>query len=328
MQTIGKKCYSKTDGLTFCNARKKILIMNDRKLRKPTIFIMVITLSSLWGLSFLFGKVLLRELEPIQVLASRWTISALFFAALMLAGKLRIDFHKKRLPFLVAAALIEPCTYSLCEMYGLDMTSASVSSIFIATIPLAVLLSQLLFFHRRPTVLSVISICTAFGGVLICTVFSPQFSISGDMTGYVVLAGTVATGAAYAGVSAKAGEDYSPFEITAVMSFSGALWFDALNFIMGYGTATVTSYAGKPGMIACVLILGLLCSSACYIMFNRLLSSMNPAIANSIVANSVTAVGVISGIFILDDPAGLYTAIGLVLTIGGVLLSSKDMQSS
>ena len=50
------------------------------------------------------------------------------------------------------------------------------------------------------------------------------------MTGYVVLAGTVATGAAYAGVSAKAGEDYSPFEITAVMSFSGALWFDALNF--------------------------------------------------------------------------------------------------
>ena len=51
---------------------------------------------------------------------------------------------------------------------------------------------------------------------------------------------------------------------------------------------------------------------------------MNPASASNLISNSTTAIGVISGIVLAGDSFGLYTIIGLIMTIGGIWLASID----
>lgn len=298
--------------------------MDKNKTSKVTILLMVIVASLMWGTSFLSIKIMLRWLEPIQVLTARWTVAAIFFLILVLIGKLRIDVHKPEFKFLVLNAIIEPCLYSVFETYAVDLTSASTSAIFIATIPCVVLLMQVVFFHRKAKPAVLFGILIAFAGVFVCTYFAPGFSLSGRAAGFVALALTILTGALYALTSPRAGAGYNSITVTAMMAFVGCLVFHIENIAMGNEAATFTTLAAHPEALALTVYLGLGCSALCYFIFNRLMVVMDTAVANNIIANSVTAVGVISGVLLLGDPGGWYTAVGLVLTIAGVLLSSKD----
>ena len=56
--------------------------------------------------------------------------------------------------------------------------------------------------------------------------------------------------------------------------------------------------------------------------YNFVLGKLPATIGANLVANSVTAVGVISGCVFAGDPFGWYTAVGVTLTITGVCLSS------
>lgn len=303
--------------------------MNNNKTGKSLIALMVLAVAFLWGFSFIFSKVLLRSLEPVRLLAARWTLAALFFLVLIIGGKLRIHVRRSGFFNLVIVALIEPCAYSVFETYGLKFTSASVSSIFIAVIPCAVLLSQMLFFHRKPDISVIAGILIAFCGVIVCTVFSPDFHSGGTFYGYLCMMGAVVCGAAYASFAARAGQTHSEMEITACMAFGGAVFFNLLNFGGGYGAKTYTLYFSSGFVdgkaLICLLILGLGCSSLCYIIANRLIREISPTIANNLIGNSVTVIGVLAGVLLLGESAGLYTIIGLTLTIGGVLLSAHKL---
>ena len=187
-----------------------------------------------------------------------------------------------------------------------------------------VLLMQVVFFHRKAKPAVLFGILIAFAGVFVCTYFAPGFSLSGRAAGFVALGLTILTGALYALTSPRAGAGYNSITVTAMMAFVGCLVFHIENITMGNEAATFTTLAAHPEALALTVYLGLGCSALCYFIFNRLMVVMDTAVANNIIANSVTAVGVISGVLLLGDPGGWYTAVGLVLTIAGVLLSSKD----
>ena len=53
---------------------------------------------------------------------------------------------------------------------------------------------------------------------------------------------------------------------------------------------------------------------------------MDVALANNMTSSLVTVIGVAAGIFIAGDPGGLYTVIGLAMTVVGVWLSSQAQE--
>lgn len=71
-----------------------------------------------------------------------------------------------------------------------------------------------------------------------------------------------------------------------------------------------------------VLFLGICCSCLSYLIFNYVLGKLPATIGTNLVANSVTAVGVLSGCLFAGDPFGWYTVVGVALTITGVCLAS------
>ncbi|MGN0659972.1 MAG: DMT family transporter [Emergencia sp.] len=304
--------------------------MNGKKLTDQKWFIyMLVPLCALcWGLSYLGTSVTLKKLSVMELLAMRWTVSALLFIILAALRVIRVQFRGKDIKLVLLVGILQPCIYALLETLGVKLTTTSESSIFIATIPLLVLLIGILFLHKKSSPRTIAAIIMAFAGVVICVAFSPEFSLGGKGLGYLFLLGAVLTGALYTYSSARAAEQFDAVEITFCISVMGSIFFNCISLAMGNGFSCYVQCFRDGKLLAGVLFLGICCSCVCYLIFNFVLGKLPTAIGTNIVSNSVTAVGVISGCVFAGDPFGWYTVVGVALTIAGVCLSSTESEDS
>lgn len=278
-----------------------------------------------WGFSFVGADILMDTYAPIQTLSLRWLVAGFVFLVLIATGRLRLGLSGKAKKWLFINAAIQPCIYALFEIYGLQLTTATITSIFTATNSSMALLLGVLFFGRRASAKGILGVVAAFAGIVICTVFAPGFTAGGKLFGYLLLFLMVVCGGLYMQTSAKAGEDLPPLSVTAVMSFFAAPWFMLLNFVCGYGVETYTSVFSDWRLVACTLFLGLCCSVLAYVGFNYVLgTASDPAVAGNVVTSMITVIGVVAGVLFRGDPAGWHTVVGLALTITGVVISSKE----
>ena len=190
-----------------------------------TIFL-VAMVSIGWGVAFISLATLLKVLAPMQLLACRWTITAVLFLILIAAGRIRIRLRgRKNVPFLFLAGLFEPCAYSILEAYGVKMTSASTSAIFVATIPCMTLILGILLFRNKADWKLVASLIITFAGVVVATFFSPAFAMGGTRAGMLCMTAGVVAASMYSLSSKKASGDFDASTVTAVMAFEGAILF-------------------------------------------------------------------------------------------------------
>lgn len=297
--------------------------MNKITEKKWFLYSLVPICALTWGFSFFGTTVALKSVEPMQLLAMRWTVSALLFLTLAALKVIKISYKGKSLKMVLAVGLLQPCIYSIFETTGIKYTTTSESSIFIATIPLVVLLIGELFLHRKNSLRTRFAIVLAFAGVVTCVVFSPEFSLDARGFGYLLLAGAVITGALYSFVSSGASKEYSAVEVTFTISMMGCIFFNVLNFAMGYGFSGYIACFSDMKLMGGVIFLGIGCSCVAYLIFNYVLSVLPTAIATNLISNSTTAVGVISGCLFAGDAFGWYTVLGLGMTITGICISSS-----
>lgn len=297
---------------------------NERRGLSGKMIAAALLAAGAWGFSFIAIDIMLESYDPIQILAIRWPIAALFFAVAGLTGRVKMSFRGKPKKWILLTAAVQPCLYAIFETYGVEYTSASMSSIFIATIPCMILILGMLFFHRRTKPIGIAGILIAFTGVVICTVGGPNFAAGGRVLGYLFLIGAIFCGGVYSQFSAEAGKHYSAIEVTAVMAFAGAAWYVVLNFVTGYGMTTYTMLASDFRLVLGALFLGLACSAGGYFGFNYVIGkAKDPAIAGNIVESMITVIGVTAGVLLRGDAAGLYTVIGVAVTLTGVIISSR-----
>ena len=290
--------------------------------QKWFIYALVPICALMWGLSYLGTSVTLAYLGVMELLALRWTVSALLFLILIALRIVKVSYKGKNVKLVLLVGILQPCIYSIFETLGIKYTTTSESSIFIATIPLMVLIIGALSLRRKNDRRTIFAIIMAFTGVIVCVAFSPEFSLGGKGIGYLFLIGAVISGAIYTYASSRAASEFDAIEITFTISVMGAVFFNAVSFAMGNGLRGYILCFTDMKVLAGVLFLGICCSCLCYLIFNYVLGKMPTAIGTNLVANSVTAVGVISGCVFAGDPFGWYTAAGVALTIGGVCISS------
>lgn len=113
--------------------------------------------------------------------------------------------------------------------------------------------------------------------------------------------------------------------ITAVMSFMGMILFNGICLLEGGRGQMYVTFFTHWQVAAGIAFLGICCSVICYAGFNKLLCTLDISIANNLTSAMITIIGVVAGVTVNGDPAGLYTVIGLTMTVSGVWLSSKSM---
>ena len=293
--------------------------------KKLFLGLLILLMGSIWGLSFLATNIAMSRFAPIQTLTLRWTSAALVFLVLAATGRIRLPGKTPGLGFLLATGAAMPCVYGLFEAPGIRMTSVSESGVIIGSMPIFSLLIERLIRRKRTDWLTVAGILICFGGVVICTVLTPGFTVSGRLLGYVLLLVAVMAGAAYMHFSSKAGAWYTSAQITAAMAVMGCVFFNALNLIEGYGPDTYRDCFQHPEAGLACLFLGVLCSSLCYLLMNYVLSKVeNTAVASNLGNSWTTVVAVVSGI-VMGDPFGWYTAVGLALIVAGLFLCARKV---
>ena len=290
---------------------------------KVVLYGLAVLQSIVWGFSFLGTKTALAVLTPIEIVAIRWTIAAAILILLVACGILKINLKKENLKTLIGAAMLQPCVYSICEAYGVSLTTTSESSILVAMGPVVVVLLSVVFLKEKIGIASIGAIVLAFVGVVTAISMNESFSLGGKFLGYLIMGIGVVTCSLFTIASNRLSGTFAPMEITFVMTVQGSIFFNAIVFLFGRGPSIYRICFSDFKTAAAVLFLGLGCTFFCYMVFNLVVAKLPAHVASALQLNLVTLTGVLSGILCNGDPWNIFTVIGLAIMLTGIVLSNR-----
>ena len=105
----------------------------------------------IFGLSFMFSRVVLLTVDTFVMLALRFSIAFLAMNVLVVARVVKVDLKKDLRP-LLALGLFQPVLYFTFESLGIKLTNSVISGSMIATVPVAGMLLGAVFLTERFTV--------------------------------------------------------------------------------------------------------------------------------------------------------------------------------
>jgi drug/metabolite transporter (DMT)-like permease len=276
---------------------------------------LLLILGAIWGASYLFIKIGLRDMSPSVVSFLRVALGALALLPLALSqGALR-GLGARFWTLLLVGAIQVAVPFVLIAQGEEEITSA-LAGILIASAPLFTALLAVWVDHdERSSGLRLVGVLVGVAGV--------GFLLGVDLggSGAALLGGLMvvlaALGYAIGGFLAKhrLSEISSVGVSTAVMIFSSLLLLPA-------AIATAPSEAPGLGPLAAVAVLGVLGTGVAFVIFYGLIASVGPARA-FLVTYIAPGFAVVYGAVFLSEEVTPVTIIGLVLILAGSWLAAE-----
>ena len=274
-------------------------------------WVMLITLATVWGGSFLFNAILVAELPVITIVAIRVTV-----AALALWGFVRVTGRK--IPttpqvwgaLLILGVLNNAIPFSLI-VQGQTQITSGLASILNATTPFfTILVAGFFLTDERFSVLRVLGVVVGFSGVILMVGAEALGSLGADFWAQLC-----ALGAALSyGFASVFGRRFRELKVDPVMVATGqvtmsslvlwpsALWIDGPQDILGLSFNAAASMFG----------LAVLCTSFAYILYFRILERAG-ATNISLVTFLVPISAIILGVLVLGESIFIKEIIGMTL---------------
>ena len=274
----------------------------------------------IFGFSFMFSKVALGVMNPIELIAYRFLLAALVLYALKFFKLIKINLKGKKLRVLLLVSLAEPVTYFIFESLGLNLTSSFEAGLMISLIPVITVAFSLIFLKERVKLVQVLFMLMSLGGVLFINLMKEDISLTGNLLGIIFLLIAVTASGFYNIGSKKASTSFSPVEITYVMMWVGAITFNSILIVNNVIKGTMKSYFSPLlswQAIIPILYLGILSSILAFFLVNYSISKMKVS-QFSVLANITTIVSIFAGVFILKERFLWYHIVGSIVILLGV----------
>jgi drug/metabolite transporter (DMT)-like permease len=274
-------------------------------------------LAVLWGSGFLFIKVALEGMSPIQIVLGR-----LVAAAVVMVGV--IAYRKEHLPcrFLpwthlaVMAVVTNIAPYFLFAWAELHITS-SLAGVLNATTPLFTLLLAVSTHTERLTAPRLAGLILGFVGVVVLAAPWQDGALGSSLFGIgAALLASVCYAASYVYARRFLSDgELSPLVLSSGQMIAGAILLTLLSPAVARQPVTLTA-----NVVASVIVLGVLGTGIAYVLNYRLIADEG-ATAASTVTYLLPIVAVILGVLILSEPLSWNLALGGVVILVGVGLS-------
>jgi drug/metabolite transporter (DMT)-like permease len=281
---------------------------------------MLLGLSLIWGASFLFIKVAVRELEPSTLIWARVGLGALTLipvSFIVLGGAdtvrgLRADWR----PFLVMGVLNTAIPFWLLSWAEEDIDSG-LAAIVQAAAPLATaVLAIWVDRSQRVTGARLVGLFVGIGGVAILVGFPGGGSSPIRALAVVGSAVCYALAALYSG--RRLGHVSPMLVATGTMLAATLVTFPA-------GLAQAPGELPGWKTIASMLALGIGGTALAYILYFGLIAGAGASKA-ILVTYLVPPIAVVYGVLVLDEPLRPSAIVGLVLILGGVGLGTGNLR--
>ena len=276
---------------------------------------MLAGLALIWGASFMFIKVAVRELTPATLITCRLGLAALTLAIIVpfaLGGRRTITEVRDNWGWLCVVALVNTAIPFWLLSWGETRIDSGLASIIQAAVPIFNALIAFGFFHEvRVTGMRLVGVAIGFVGVALLVGAQPQGKVLAALA-VVGMALGYGVGGLLAGRHLRT---VSPLVVAlASTSFSTVL-------ALPFGAAQAPHHAPGWKVIGSVLALGIPGTALAYLLFFGMIAGAGAAFA-SLVTYLIPPIALAYGAIFLGERFGPAAYGGLALILGGVALGT------
>jgi drug/metabolite transporter (DMT)-like permease len=272
----------------------------------------------LWASSFIALKLAFKGYEPMLVIWGRMLVGS--FCFIFLFRKLRhIKYQKGDGKYLLFMAICEPCIYFIFEAKALQLTTASQAGLITAMLPLLVAFGAMAFLKETVTRQTLTGFAVAIVGACWLSLAADSSDdaphpLLGNFLEFLAMVAAAGYTLSLKHLSAR----YSPFFLTAVQCWVGAIFFAF--FLLSPDINLPREFYPIPALA--VFYLGSFVTLGAYLLFNYGVSLI-PASRASAYVYLIPVFSVILGFIVLGErfTSSQYFASALVLF--GVYLSQR-----
>ncbi len=276
---------------------------------RMAILAMVIA-CTIWGTSFVFGKIALRELSVSHVILLRFVLASV--ALLPVLIKYRSQIPVRELPLLFLTGFVAVPVSFLAQFHGLALTTVTRASLIVGAAPPLMALAGMIFFGERPSLRIWAAVAVSLTGIVAISGF-PGAGGSWIGDGLVFL--SIVTSVAWVIMVKRISQRLTSLVATGTTIVFGTLTLIPFT-IAGDGFPRLDL---SPDVWLSVLVLGALCTALAFVLWNWGLERY-PASRAGVFLNIEPAVGALLGISLWGNSFGAGTALGGALIIGAALL--------
>jgi drug/metabolite transporter (DMT)-like permease len=276
---------------------------------------MLIALALLWGASFLFIKVAVRELTPATLITGRLGLAALTLAALVpfvVGSGETLRQLRAHAGWLLVVALVNTAIPFWLLSWGETRIDSGLASIIQASVPIFnALIAFVAFRDVRVTGAPLVGVAIGFLGVALLVGAQPEGKVLGALA---------VVGMAFCyGVGGLLTGRYLKTATPMVVAFASS----AIATLVWLPVGVVEAPSQAPGWktIASVVALGIPGTALAYLLFFGLINGPGAAYA-SLVTYLIPPIALAYGAILLDERFGAYALGGLALILAGVALGT------
>lgn len=281
----------------------------------------LISAMAIWGLSFLAIKDVIETIPIFSLLFARFLLATLLLGILGISRK-ALRLPKRELLTLAGLSILSPVGYFLFETYGVFYTQPSHVAVIIATIPIAVYLIAFARKQEKLTWRRSAGILIAYSGILILIGWGKNEAGASPLGDLLVL-GAVLCAASRTTLIKDVLRRVTPLQLTFYQFFFSLFVFGPLALTEGFSwIGQVTAFT-----LLELVFLGVFCSAVAFLFMHYALVHLS-ATQVAVSANLVPIITLIAEIGILGTMITIPKALGMAITLFGVLLTQMDRSSN
>jgi drug/metabolite transporter (DMT)-like permease len=276
---------------------------------------MLLALAAIWGASYLFIKIGLRDLSPSAVAFLRVLLAAGVLVPLA-AGRGALHGLRDHFGVVVLVAAVQTAGPFLLIALGEEEISSSLAGILVASAPIfTVILAVWVDHEERATGLRLVGVGAGFAGVTVLLGVDLGGSGAAVLGGLAILLASL--GYAIGGFVVKHRlREVAPNGLAAAVMVASSF------LLLPPAIATAPSEAPGLGPLAAVAALGLAGTGIAFAIFYALIARVGPG-RSLLVAYVAPAFAIIYGAVLLDEAITAATIAGVVLIVGGSWLAAE-----
>jgi len=283
-----------------------------------TSLLRLIMLALMWGSSFLWIKIALDGLNPVQITLVRLALGAAFLLALCAASRLRLPSDRTVWAHMLLISLIGNALPFVLFSIGEQTIDSGLAGVLNATTPLwTALVALLVGQERRPGPLRAAGLALGFAGTVL--ILAPWQGAGGTLRG--ALACTIA--AALYGVTLVytarflANRGVPPVVLATTQITMATAWMLLATPFFGLQPVHL-----DPLVVMSVTVLGLFGTGYAFVLLHRLIADNGPTSAST-VTYLMPVIAVLLGAVALGESLGPRVLTGMVVVLAGVLLAQR-----
>jgi drug/metabolite transporter (DMT)-like permease len=272
-------------------------------------------LGLVWGSSFLWIKVAVREIGPATLVGFRLLIGLIGLLAVVAVRRPALPSSRRTLAILAILGITNTALPFVLISWGEQFIDSAIASILNGTVPLFTIIIAHLFLHDdRITFSRIIGLVTGFLGVVVLMSRDVEAGTrAGSVLGQVAV---LAAAVSYAGSSVFARRNLRQVDPVVQASFP-LISADLMAWAAALATEAPLQIPSLPITWVALVWLGLLGSCLAYLLYFHLLHAVGPTRA-TMVTYVFPVVGVILGVVFLQERADWHLWGGVALVALGI----------